>query len=69
MNIAFLRALPIGHAIELTITVPPSILAWHVRRRRDDQFPADPLDLTDCQPIHAEEHKAPRCTGHSHRPA
>ena len=55
MNIAFLRALPIGHAIELSVAIPPDIIGWHVRRRLDAAFPADPLDLTDSDLIYAEE--------------
>ena len=42
MNITFLSTLPIGHAVELTVAVPAGMLGWHVRRRQDDQFPADP---------------------------
>lgn len=59
MNITFLSTLPIGHAVELTVAVPAGMLGWHVRRRLDAQFPADPLDMSDCTLIHAEERALP----------
>lgn len=59
MDITFLNTLPIGHAVELTVAVPAGMLGWHVRRRLDDQFPADPLDMSGCTLIHAEERALP----------
>lgn len=55
MNIALLRTLPIGHAVELVVSLDPGTMAWHVLRRTDDDFPVDPLDDTNSVVIHVEQ--------------